>query len=131
MASQPRNSTIAVHRRVRSYRNDSRHESVNSITDWGRPLVMSVVSEEILRDTTFATGASLVGPTSFVSGNGLGTLPVVRINKDATTFSEAVWSGTVPLTGISFPITIGRDKFLEKSSANLVDDLHQELRDVQ
>ncbi len=123
MASQPRNSTIQVHRRVRAQRNDLRHESVKSVTDFGRELVMSVPSEEIMRTTT-RDATQLVGPTSFVGELGLG-LPVVRTNRALKDFGN-VAEGLDASTNV---VVIGRDKFIEKRTADVADDLHENVRD--
>jgi hypothetical protein len=51
--------------------------------------------------------------------------PVVRYPKGYTTFQEAVEG----ISGLEFPIQIGRDKFLEETAPG--GDVHQELRDVE
>ena len=118
MASQPANSTIAVHRRVRSYRQDLRHNSIKDLTMRMRPLIMSVVGEEVL----VTESRDAVVTDAFRNGH-----PVVRSLREVTTFEEAAEG----ISGLNFPVQIGRDKFLEKSDANVADDLQQDLRDVE
>lgn len=118
MASQPANSTIRVHRRVRAYRQDLRHNSIKDLTMRMRPLIMSVPGEQVLVTET----RDAVVSDAFRSGH-----PVVRYLREVTTFEEAAEG----ISGLNFPVKIGRDKFLEKSTANVADDLHQDLRDVE
>lgn len=125
MASQPTNADISVARRVRSYRQDLRHNTILDMAQGHmRELVMSVPGEEDLVTETRA-GVELV--TTAVGGR-LG-LPVVRELRPVTTLEEAVES----MSNMDFPVRMPghRDVFLNKSSANLEDDLHQDLRDVK
>jgi hypothetical protein len=78
--------------------------------------------DETLIDAT-RDGSTLV--TTSVDEQKTG-LPVVRFLKTVTTFEDAAEG----MSDLQFPIRIGRDAFLRKTSGNLTDDLHQELRDV-
>ena len=129
MASQPHNTAISVHRRVRSYRNDRRHESVEAITKHLRPLIMSVPGCEILtgvlsRDTSVADLSPYMGEARHDAGRGF---PIVIGVKDDVTFVEAQEG----MAGIDFAFTIGRDKFLQPTDAGLNRDNHQDLRDLK
>ncbi len=117
MASQPANTAISVIRRIRSQRDDARHDTLRNIASPGmRSLVMVVPGEEPLVAETLNTTVS----DRFRFGH-----PVVRYPKGQTTFQEAVEG----ITGLNFPLQIGRDKFLEETVPG--GDLHQELRDVE
>ena len=118
MASQPANSTIAVHRRVRAYRQDLRHNTIKDLTMRMRPLIMSVPGEEVLVSQTL----DAVITDAFRYGH-----PVVRLLREVTTFEEAAEG----ISGLEFPIEVGRDKFLNKDAAHVREDLHQDLRDVK
>ena len=118
MASQPANSTILVHRRIRAYRQDLRHNSIKDLTMRMRPLIMSVPSEEVL----VTESRDAVVTDAFRNGH-----PVVRSLREVTTFEEAAEG----ISGLNLPIRIGRDRFLENSDANVTNDLHQDLRDVE
>jgi len=118
MASQPANTSIQVHRRLRSQRADRRHDSVKSLLSPGlRELVMAVPGEEV---RTLATRDAVVSDR-YYSGHR-----VVVYNRALKTLASALST----ITGIEAPIKIGRDKFFNKSTANVADDIHQELRDV-
>ena len=123
--SQPANADIHVFRTVRAYRQDLRHEAVKALLGFPsmRHLVMSVPGEEVLVDETRDGSSDLV--TTSVDDNRRG-LPVVVFLKTAKTAVDAV-SG---ISGLAFPIRIGRDLFLEKTLANIEDDLHENLRDA-
>lgn len=123
MASQPANTSIEVKRRIRAQRNDLLHTSVKhrasgiGFVD----LVMNVPGEEILvfeiRDESFRTDAFRFGH------------PVTVVPRTLLSFEDAVEL----LTDMDFPVTFPnypRDKFLNKASGSLTDDLHQELRDL-
>jgi len=128
MASQPSNTDIQVFRTVRSFREDLRHESVKALTGRLRPLVFSVPAQTD-RVEVKARTAAVTDFSAFMGQPAAGAtrgLPVVIGPRDAKTF-DTVES----LTGINFPFTVGADKFVETSSANLAaNDLHQQLRDA-
>jgi hypothetical protein len=127
MASQPANVDILVKRRVRAYRQDLRHDSVHAVVNRLRPLVMSVPSEETLGLTVRVSDVDDdVVTTALLEGRGSG-LPVVRGLAPVTTLAEAV----AGVADLDFPVRIGADVFLNKSDANVTDDLHQNLRDVK
>jgi hypothetical protein len=87
---------------------------------------MSVPSEETLDLTVRSADTDDdVVTTALLEGRGSG-LPVVRGLAPVKTLQEAVQG----VTGLDFPVRIGQDVFLNKSDANLTDDLHQNLRDV-
>jgi hypothetical protein len=121
-AAQPLNTAILVHRTVRSYRHLRLHRSVFQTFQRVAPEVMAVVGREGLttletRDATVTTDTSL--------GGRLG-LPIVRYEQDLTLLADAV----ATISGLNFPVRIGQDKFLEKSDANVTDDLQANLRSV-
>ena len=127
MASQPANVLINVFRRVRSFRQDLRHESVEALTKHLRPLVMSVPGCEILsgvltRDTTVSDLSPFMGEPNFAASRGF---PIVIGLKDQVTFEDAQEN----MVDIDFAFTIGRDKFLQPTEAGLPRDQHQDLRD--
>lgn len=101
-----------------------RHESVLAITGGMRPQVMSVPGEETLHVTTYASGSNVLD-TSLVESRNTG-LPLVRGLRTPKTFVAAV----AGIADIDFPVTIGKDRFLQKNDANVADDLHQDLRNV-
>lgn len=128
MASQPANSTISVFRRVRSQRDLPFHRSTFETFQRVNPQVMVVPGQEHLGVTetreTLPDGAAILD-TSLITARAQG-LPIVRYTQSAPTLEEAAES----ISGLNFPVRIGQDAFLEKSSANVADDLHQELRDI-
>ena len=127
MASQPANVDILVKRRVRSYRQNFRHNNIHGLVNRLRPQVMSVPGEETLDLTVRAADPdSDIVTTALTEGRGSG-LPVVRGLKAVTSLAEAV----AGVASLDFPVVIGQDRFLNKSDANVADDLHQDLRDVK
>jgi hypothetical protein len=115
MAEQPLNATISIFRQVRAYRQELRHEADKAITGKLRSLVMSVPSREVLVSQTrdaFMTDAHRYGH------------PVVRFPVASTSLATAI-NG---ITGLQFPIRIGRDVFLAKDQAHRTADLHANLR---
>ncbi len=117
MAEQPLNSTISVYRRLRSQRDDARHEAIRNLLSPGmRSLVMVVPGEEPLVAETFNATVS----DHFRFGH-----PVVRYPKGYTTLVEAITG----ISGLAAPIQIGRDKLLESTDPHA--DIHQQLRDVE
>lgn len=127
MASQPANVEILVKRRVRSYRQNIRHNSIHGLVNRLRPLVMSIPSEETLDFTVRAADLDDdIVTTALLEGRGTG-LPVVRGLAPVTTLAEAV----AAVSNLDFPVRIGQDVFLNKADANVSDDLHQNLRDVK
>lgn len=126
MASQPLNADILVKMRVRSYRQDLRHNSILDLAAGHfRQLVMSVPSNEVLvTETRDAATADLLVTTS-LDLNRTG-LPVVRGLKPVVSLADAV----AGLTDMDFPVRMPghRDVFLQKSDAAVADDLHAELR---
>lgn len=127
MASQPANVEISVKRRVRSYRQNLRHNNVHGLVNRLRPLVMSVPSEETLDLTVrVADVDDDVVTTALLEGRGSG-LPVVRGLAPVTTLVEAV----AGVANLEFPVRIGQDVFLNKADGSLTEDLHQDLRDVK
>ena len=127
MASQPANVEILVKRRVRSYRQNIRHNNIHGLVNRLRPLVMSIPSEETLDFTVRAADLDDdIVTTALLEGRGSG-LPVVRGLAPVTTLAEAV----AAVSNLDFPVRIGQDLFLNKADANVTDDLHQNLRDVK
>lgn len=134
MASQPANSAILVHRRVRSQRDLPFHRSTFETFQRINPQVMMVPGEEHLTVTETrealavdANGNTVttVLNTSLIIGRSHG-LPIVRYTQAPPSLEEAAEG----ISGLNFPVKIGQDSFLEKSDANVADDLHQDLRDV-
>lgn len=129
MASQPANQDISVFRRVRSYREDLRHNSILDLAQGHfRRLIMSVPSEEVLVTETRDPATEDLIVTTALDQDRTG-LPVVRGLKPVVSLAEAVEG----ISGLNFPIRMPghRDVFLEKSDASKTDDLHQDLRDVK
>ena len=119
MSSQPANASIQVHRRIRAKRNDSRHDSVKSLLSPGlREHVMVVPGEEV---KTLASRDASSSSDRYYNGHR-----VVISNRAVKTMAATVTA----ISGLEMPIKIGRDNFLEKTRANVGDDLHAELRAV-
>jgi len=121
MASQPANTDILVHRRIRAQTDNLRHTTVKEVLNPFTPKVMAVPSREIMvyetRDDTHVTGAFRYG------------FPVVVQRRDKTELATAI-NG---ISGLNFPVRFPgyqRDVFLEKDDANVADDIQQDLRDV-
>lgn len=124
--TQPANVDILVKRRVRSYRQNLRHNNIHGLVNRLRGQVMSVPARETLDLTYRSTDAdSDVVTTSLTEGRGTG-LPVVRGLKPVVSLAEAV----AGISSLDFPVVIGQDRFLNKSDSALGDDLHQNTRDV-
>jgi len=124
MASQPANADIRVHRRVRSYRQMIRHNNVKAMVNRMRPLIMSVPSRETQILSTYDGDANIVQTNLTSNRRGL---PIVRYLRPVVPFETAAEN----IAGLNFPVVINGDKFLEKSDANVADDLHQDLRDLE
>lgn len=128
MAAQPANTDIQVFRRLRSYRQANRHESVAAMTKRLRPLVVSVPANENLvevktRDTTVADFSPYMGQASYSASRGF---PVVVGLKDQVSFANAQTN----ISGVDFGFQVGHDKFLQPTTAALSGDLHQDARDL-
>jgi hypothetical protein len=128
MASQPANSAILVHRRVRSQRDLPFHRSTFETFQRINPQVMVVPGEEHLTVTetrdVLPSGTAVLN-TSLTVGRSQG-LPIVRYAQAGPTLEEA----SEAISGLNFPVRIGQDSFLEKGDNDVADDLHQDLRDV-
>lgn len=127
MAAQPANTDINVFQRVRAYRADRRHESVEALTKKLRPLVMSVPGQEILsgvltRDAAVADFSPYMGEARWNAGRGF---PIVIGLHPVKTFAAAQEG----LLGVDFGFKIGRDAFLADAQAHLDRDLFGDLRD--
>ncbi len=121
MPGQPLNSTISVYRRVRAYRNQRRHETVEALTKKQRPLIMSVPNQETL--TVIATRDTAVKDFSPWGRDGQ---PVVLAPRATKTFGEAQEG----ITGVDFFVEVGNDRMLQNTSDALDNDLFQDLRDL-
>jgi hypothetical protein len=128
MAAQPANTDIQVFRRIRSFRQMHRHESVAALIKRLRPLVMSIPADEILvevksRDTTTADFSPYMGEARHNAGRGF---PIVVGLKDQVSFANAQTN----IAGVDFAFQIGHDKFLSNTAVALANDLHQDARDL-
>lgn len=126
MAAQPANTDIQVFRRIRSFRQMHRHESVAALIKRLRPLVMSIPADEILvevktRDTTVADFSPYMGEARHTFGRGF---PIVIGLKDQVSFANAQTN----IANIDFGFQIGHDKFLNNTVAGLSGDLHEDAR---
>jgi len=128
MASQPANQTINVFRRVRTFREDLRHESVKNITSWLRGLVFSVPSEEVR--TVNGDLDTSVSDLSVFAKDGFPITVGVRAAKDFSTVEALGALAGSPAGAQVRVIEIGHDKFVEHREQNLDRDLHQDLRDA-
>lgn len=128
MAAQPANTDIQVFRRIRSFRQMHRHESVAALIKRLRPLVMSIPANEILvavetRDTTTADFSPYMGEARHNATRGF---PIVIGLVDQVSFANAQTN----IAGVDFAFQIGHDKFLANTAVALVNDLHQDARDL-
>jgi hypothetical protein len=123
MASQPANVDIKVFQRVRSFRQMIRHENVKAMCNRMRPLVMAIPGRETQIISTFDGDANIVQTNLTSNRRGL---PVVRYLRPVVPFSTAVEN----IAGLNFPVVIGQDKMLEKSTANVHDDLFKNTQDL-
>lgn len=126
MAAQPANTDIEVFRRIRSFRQAHRHESVAALIKRLRPLVMSIPADEILtevkaRDTSVADFSPYMGEARHNATRGF---PIVIGLKDQVSFANAQTN----LTAVDFSFQIGHDKFLTNTSVGLSRDLHEDAR---
>lgn len=128
MASQPANTDVSVFRRVRAFRQDHRHESVEALIKRLRPLVMSIPANEILsgvqnRDTNLADFSPYMGEARHDATRGF---PIIIGLNAQVTFATAQEATGI---GIDFGFQIGRDKFLQNAEASLAaQDLHADMR---
>jgi hypothetical protein len=122
MSAQPLNSTISVYRTVRAQRNRRLNDSVGTVINRQRPLVMSVPSDE-LQGTKFL---ALNTAQKDFSPYGRDGFPIVKGQKGTLSFADA-YGG---VTGVDFMITIGSDRFLTNTAATLDRDLHADVRTV-
>ena len=119
MASQPANSDIMVHRRVRVMSNNVRHTSLKELYGMSDRYVV-VPGEEV---RILATHDSVV-TDQWRYGH-----PVVRYIR-STKDMQTVFSG---VSGLDMPIrltTDRRDVRIQKDAANVTDDLFQEVADA-
>lgn len=128
MAAQPANTDIQVFRRLRSFRQMHRHESVAALIKRLRPLVMSIPADEILvevksRDTTVADFSPYMGEARHNATRGF---PIVIGLKDQVSFANAQTN----ISNVDFAFQIGHDKFLQNTTAGLTGDMHQDARDL-
>jgi len=128
MAAQPANTDIQVFRRIRSFRQMHRHESVAALIKRLRPLVMSIPADEILvevksRDTAVADFSPYMGEARHNATRGF---PIVIGLKDQVSFANAQTN----IPAIDFGFQIGHDKFLNNTVAGLPNDLHQDARNL-
>lgn len=128
MSAQPANTDIEVYRRIRSYRQAHRHESVAALIKRLRPLVMSIPAHEILvevksRDTNVSDFSSYMGEARHNAGRGF---PIVIGLADQVSFANAQTN----IPAVDFAFKIGGDKFLENTVAGLTRDLHGDARDL-
>lgn len=129
MASQPANTSISVHRTVRTYRQDLRHEAVKALTHKLRPLVFSVPGQETLivvngRTTAVTDFSTYMGEARVGATRGLPVSIGVRAAKDFNVVDHLVGAD------IEFPFEIGTDKFVADNATDSAYDLHQDLRDA-
>ena len=128
MSAQPANTDIQVFRTIRSYRQAHRHESVAALIKRLRPLVMSVPAHEILvevkaRDTSVVDFSSYMGEARHGATRGF---PIVVGLKAQVSLANAQTN----IADVDFAFQIGGDKFLTNTAAGLVNDLHQDARDL-
>lgn len=125
MSAQPANTDIQVFQRLRSYRQDLRHDSVEAITKRLRKLILSVPGKEVLSGVL--TRDSSLKDFSAYSHDGslnFGFPIVIGLNK-VETFADA----QEHLPNIDFAFQIGRDKFLQNVSTVLsTEDLQGDAR---
>lgn len=126
MAAQPANTDIQVYRRIRSFRQMHRHESVAALIKRLRPLVMSIPAHEILvevksRDTSTKDFSSYMGEARHNASRGF---PIVIGLKDSVSFANAQTN----IPDVDFAFQIGHDKFLQNTFAGLSNDLHGDAR---
>lgn len=127
MASQPLNSTISVHRRVRSQLDLPLHRATFEASSGagGNPQVMVQPGEEVSVTATRDSATGVV-TTSLLTGRDSG-LPVVRYAKASPTFANAVTN----LAAATFKIVrVGQDAFIENTTGSVTSDLHQSVRDL-
>lgn len=117
MASQPLNTTIKVHRTLRSQRGGLRHESVKALTSFQRKLELQVPGQE--RPEVYAlTRDNNTGVSSYDKSGR----PIV-IGARAVKDFEVIESLTGFNTGkVEFPTEIGHDKFVSNTTAGLASD---------
>jgi len=84
---------------------------------------MSMPGRETQILSTFDGDANIVQTNLTSDRRGL---PIVRYLRPVVPFQTAAEN----IAGLNFPVVIGQDKFLEKSDANVADDLHENARDT-
>lgn len=123
-ASQPANTDIKVYRVVRAQRDLPLHRSVFETFQRVTPLIMVVPGEEVTVTATRDASTNVLDTSMTLSRSG--GLPIVREVRSGPALKDAAET----ITNLNFPIRIGQDVFLEKATAYVGDDLHQNLRDV-
>jgi len=118
-AAQPANATISVFRRAKTTYDNRRHTSIKHLTTPFDEVLVTVPGEENLvvetRDSSFRTDAFRYGH------------PVVVAPRDPCTLSE-VYAG---VSGLDLPVRLTgnpREIQIQKTEANITDDLYGELR---
>ena len=123
-ASQPANTDIKVYRVVRSQRDLPLHRSVFETFQRVSPQVMIVPGEEITVTATRDASTNVLDTTLTLSRAG--GMAIVRETRSGPALETAVEG----IANLGWPIVIGQDTFLEKATAYVADDLHQNLRDL-
>jgi hypothetical protein len=119
MASQPLNAEISVFRRVRTQVQNERHDPVR-LLGRVRPKYVVVPSEEIRVLSTKDSNVT----DAWRYGH-----PVVRYARDFVRPADLYASAS----GLDYPVRLTaepRDLFIQKTDANVTDDIHQNARDV-
>ena len=120
MSAQPLNTDISIFRTIRSSRAIRRHDSVGSIIKRLRPLVMSVVGNEMQTVTTLTRNAA----QSDFSVYARSGFPIVVGQSGDLPFAYA--QEYIP--NIDFAFQIGSDKMLTNTTAGLAGDLQGDER---
>lgn len=122
MGSQPLNTSISVFRRLRSFRDNRRHTSIKHLTTPFDAELVAVPGEEVqvveTRDASFVTDAFRFGH------------PVVVAPRNPATLAD-LYAG---VSGLNFPVRLPgnpREVQVEKTAANVADDLYGEAQGVQ
>lgn len=116
MAAQPLNTTISVFRRLRTFRNNSRHTSIKHLTTPFDGDLVAVPGEEI---QVVETRDDVV-TDAFRFGH-----PVVVAPRAGCSLATLYGA----LSGLDFPVRLTgnpRELQIQKSAANVADDLYGE-----
>jgi len=125
--AQPLNNTISIYYRLRGEREASRHDTIKNIIGDLKALTLIVPGQEVrtevvARDTTVSDMSPYMGQAAAGATRGMPVVVGVQQLKDFSLIQN--------LTGVDFPVVVGRDKLVQYDSDHVSEDLYGNARDL-